>query len=340
MTITDVALVARARGMATHLVSRQTLESLADAGDAAAFTQALTRLGGRLDPVREPGDVFATEDAIARIALRHLQTLRRWQERRPGVLDVLFAFEDRRSLRALIRGAVEGTPAELRIAGLMPTPGLPGTTLSQLARQPSPSDVVLLLAAAGHSDAQALLTFGHAARPDLFAVDVALLRGCAGRVTAIARQGDDALRFFVRSIIDLSNMQNALLLAADHRDVDVTPFFVSGGRWVSLSTFVKAAGAASADAAQGVLAAAAPAAPLASWLPIRDGDLEHLDRAFLVDMLKRLAREARLDPLGSAPILRAVLLVAAQSRDLRALAWGATLGTPPPVLKQRLVTPP
>ena len=338
MTVSDIALVARARGLATHLVSRQALESLAEAEDLASITRGLTRLGA-VDSVAEADDVFAAERAISRTAVRQLHTLRRWQERLPGVLDVFFALEDRRSLRALLRGAAEGAPADVRLASLMPTPTLPETVLSHLARQPSASEVAALLAAAGHSGARELVTWARTPRPDLLAIDVVLMRACAVQMSAVAERGDSVLRAFVRSVIDLGNAQNALLLAADHRDVDVTSVFVPGGRWLSPSAFVSAAGAVSQKAALTVLAAATAGSPLASWLSTAVGHLELLDRAFFLDALNRLTRSARLDPLGSAPVLRTALLIATQSRDLRALAWGAVLGTPPTLRKQQLLTP-
>jgi hypothetical protein len=60
---------------------------------------------------------------------------------------------------------------------------------------------------------------------------------------------------------------------------------------------------------------------------------------FLSNTLARLTRLARVDPLSSATVLRVLLLIDAQSRDLRALAWGVTLGTPVSLRKQQLVTP-
>ena len=339
MAVSDIGLVARARGVSTHLVTRQTLESLAEAADLESFTHALARLGDALEPVRDPRDVFAAERAIRDTALRHLATLRRWQERIPGVLDVFFAFEDRRSLRALVRGAAEGTPTDTRLAGLLPTPTLPARALVRLARQSSPSEVVRHLVAVRHPDAQRLLPLVRTRRPDLLAVDVALMRGCAERATLVGAHDDDVVRAFVSSAIDVANAQNALLLAADHRDVEPADFFVRGGQWVSSSAFVAAASATSTEAALTLLAAGAARSPLAPWFPSVTGDADHLDRAFLVGTLAQLTRAVRLNPLGSAPVLRTALLVEAQSRDLRTLAWGAVLGTPAPLRTQHLLTP-
>jgi hypothetical protein len=64
-----------------------------------------------------------------------------------------------------------------------------------------------------------------------------------------------------------------------------------------------------------------------------------LERVFLGTALQRLKQQGRTDPLGSARLLGVLLRLEAQARDLRAVAWGAALGTPPATRKQQLVTP-
>jgi len=334
----EIALVARARGVGRHLLARETLETLAEADDLPAFADDLSRLGAPIDPIREPLDVFAIERAVGHTAGRHLRTLRRWQERTPGALDVFDADQDRRSLRALLRGAVQGAPAEARLEGRRPTPSLPQLALTGLAHQASPADVVRQLVLLAHPDARRLLPLVQKSQPDLLAVDVALLFGFAERATRAAAGGDETLREFVSTLIDIGNAQNALLMSSGPRDIDPAGTFVRGGRWLSASAFVSAAGAGSQQEALTRLATAFANSPLAS-LPLVAGDVAHLDRAFFTAALERLARAARLDPLSTAPLLRVLLLIEAQSRDLRALAWGAALGTPASLRRQQLVTP-
>jgi hypothetical protein len=74
-------------------------------------------------------------------------------------------------------------------------------------------------------------------------------------------------------------------------------------------------------------------------LPAAWRDVAQLDRAFLTLTLARLTRAGRRDPLSTASVLRVLLLVEAHGRDLRALAWGAALGTPASLRIQQLVTP-
>jgi|KBSMisStandDraft_5_1062788.scaffolds.fasta_scaffold175105_3 vacuolar-type H+-ATPase subunit C/Vma6 len=339
MTATEIGVVARAKGLAGRLVPRQTLETLATVEKFEAFVQSLSRLGSAIDPIGEPADVFAVERAIARTASRHLWTLYRWQERTPGVVDVFAAHQDRRSLRALLRGAAGGASPEARARGLLPTALLPQGALTDLAHQPSPSAVVQRLFLLAHPDASRLLPLVETSPIDLLAVDEALLAGFANRACRIAVRADEALREFVRMLIDAGNAQNALLVAGEPVDVDRSTLFVHGGRWFPVDAFLAVTRAASFQQAVTVLTAAIAHSPLALSVPLVATDVADVDRTFVVTILQWLARASRLDPLSTAPLLRVLLLVEAQSRDLRTLAWGVALGTPPSLRTQQLVTP-
>jgi vacuolar-type H+-ATPase subunit C/Vma6 len=332
----DVALAARARGVATHLIGRPTLESLADCGDVESFIHHVSRLQTTIDPIAAAGDVFAIERAIVRTAGRHLATLRRWADRAPNALDVFAAYQDRRSLRILLRGAAAGAAVERRLAGLLPTPSLPHDALTELARCATPTDVVRRLVDFGYDNANQLLERVGRSPTDLLSLEIVLLRGFADRVVRTAARGDDVLRGFAESLIDVGNAQHALLLAGGPRELEAGDLFVRGGRWLPAAAFVSIASAASAEAA---LAALVARSPLSSWLPGVAGDLGHFDRAFLVGSLAHSTRAMRLDPLGSATVLRVLLLIDAQGRDLRALAWGAALNAPAGLRRRQLVTP-
>jgi vacuolar-type H+-ATPase subunit C/Vma6 len=339
MMATEIGLVARAKGLASRLIPRQTLDTLAAVEKLDVFVQNLSRLGSAIDPIGEPADLFAVERAIGRTASRHLWTLYRWQERTPGVLDVFAAHQDRRSLRALLRGAAAGAPPEARVRGLLPTPLLPQRALTELAHQPSPSAVVQQLFLLAHPDGSRLLPLVQASQIDLLAIDVALLAGFADRAGGVAVRGDEALREFVRLLIDAGNAENAVLLASEPSEIDPSTLFVRDGQWLLLETFVGVTRAASFQQAVTTLAAAIARSPLAlSPSPIA-ADLAHVDRMFVVAILEWLARASRVNPLSTAPLLRVLTLIEAQSRDLRALAWGAALGAPPSLRMQQLITP-
>jgi vacuolar-type H+-ATPase subunit C/Vma6 len=334
-----IGLVARSKGISTRLLSRQTLETLADADDLDAFVRSLSGVVPQLESVATPIDVFGIERAVAHTAYRHLETLARWRERTAGVLDIDAARRDRHSLRALLRGAAHGAPSSARLRGAVPTTSLPQPVLTRLATASSPAAVVRDLAILDHPDARRLGPLVQASQVDLFAVDTALLAGFAERATRAVGRADRQARDFVQLLIDAGNAQNALWLAGESADVVAAQVFVRGGRWLSEQAFVAAAGAGQPERALTLLAAALAASPLASAMPVVASEPAALERLLIVQTLRHLARAARLDPLSTAPLLRVLLLIEAQSRDLRALAWGAEMRTPPAVRKHQLVTP-
>ncbi len=334
-----IGLVSRAKGLSTRLLSRQTLDGLADADDLDAFARHLSRVAPQLESVAPPTDVFAIERVIGRTEHRYLETLDRWQEQTAGVLDIHAARQDRQSLRALLRGAAEGAPPSARLRGLLSTTTLPQAALARLARAASPAAVVRELESLSHPDVPRLRVLVTGSQTDLLAVDVALLVGLAERATRAAARADQQARDFVHALIDIGNAQIALLCAGGSGEVTPVGVFTRGGRWLTERTFVRAAAAPQRESALTVLASALARSPLASALPAVASDVAALDRTFLVEMLRHLARAARLEPLSTAPVLRVLLLVEAQGRDLRALAWGAEMRTPPTLRQQQLVTP-
>jgi vacuolar-type H+-ATPase subunit C/Vma6 len=177
-----------------------------------------------------------------------------------------------------------------------------------------------------------------AVSPDLLAIDVALLAGFADRAHRAATRANEPLGAFVRMLIDAGNAENALLLAGESAAIDPSTLFVSGGRWVPVDAFLAVSRSASYQQAVGVLAASVAHSPLALSLPVVAADLADVDRMFIVAILERFTRASHTDPLSTAPLLRVLLLIEAQSRDLRALAWGAVLGTPPSLRIRQLVT--
>jgi vacuolar-type H+-ATPase subunit C/Vma6 len=329
MAVADVALTARARGIATHLLSRAVLEDLARADDLATLTRRLARAGVVPAASSEAPDVFALERAAARRAGDRLRQLYPWQRRRPGVLDVFEARADRRSLRALLRGAAQGASTRARLGGLVPTRSLPPRLMERLAAQASVSAVVHELLLDAYPDADRLLAAARQAPIGLLALEAALLDGFARRAAYAARGTDDVLQAFVGEVIDAGNAINALLLAGDPREIDPSQLFVDGGRWLPRPVFVAAAGAGAREAAAGVLTAALARSPLAAIVSTRTAEVSRIERAFFEAALQRITLAARRDPLGTAPLLRVLLLIEAEARNLRTLAWGAALGVPP-----------
>jgi len=334
----DTALVARARGVATHLLRRTVLESLADATDVAAFARGLARLGTAVEPLADAQDLEAIEHAIRQTLGRHLRTLGRWPQRTPGVLDIARADFDRRSLRALIRGAAAAAPAAARLRGLIPTPRLPERVLIALSRQPSPRAVVGQLTLLGDTAAPVLAPLVAPTQPELLAIDAALLSMWARRAVGIAAGEDATVRRFVQRRVDAGNVQTALLLAGG--DIgDPSPFFVEGGDGLRVAGFAVAAGARSALDAMEQLRRSCATSWLAPVLAASTPEVASVERAVLGRLRAELHREARQRPMGNAALLGSLLAMEAQAHDLRVLAWGAAMGAPAGMRRAQLVTP-
>ena len=328
---------ARARGLGLRLFRRAALEELAGVPDLATLARRLARSPQLAVPVEEPATVARIEVAVRRTAARHLALLARWDGAWPA-LALFYAAQDRRALRALLRGAIQGAPPDARLAGLLPTPRLPEKALTLLARQPSPAKIAGHLVVLGHPYAQRLSPVCAAAHPALLELELALVRAFADETIAAARTGDANLLAVARERVDVCNMQMALLFVAGPRDVDAGACFVEGGRWLTRRDFARACAEETPTGAASRLARAFAGSPLASNDPAAT-DPARAEHAALVRSLARQRLAARLDPLGSAPLLVFLLRLEAQSVDLRRVAWGAALGAPAELIRPELVTP-
>lgn len=335
MTVRWEDLDARARGLATHLLGPIELAALAQAPDLSAVGDALRRDGY---PVAEgERSPEALELAVRRLAAARLGVLARWSGSRTAALSILFEDEDRRSLRAILRGAVQGVPAEDRLAGLVPTSSLPERALRELARQDRPGAVASLLVAWGNPYGPALLPVASAEHPDLFTLELRLNATFAARATRAAR-GTRLLEACVREMIDIENAYAALVLASEGKDVTAGDTFLPGGERVSLQAFQFAAAATTVPEAGRRLARAFSGSPLEPLFERYAGDPGELEDAVLRQRIRELVPATRAEPLGPAPLLAYALRVRAEVVDLRRIIWGVALGTPPALLASELVT--
>jgi vacuolar-type H+-ATPase subunit C/Vma6 len=332
-------LNARASGLGTHLLSRPQLEGLAREPDLPALGDALRRFGivtGESAATVLPEDL---ELAIRRWAAASLRTLARWAGPRSAALPTLFEDEDRRSLRAILRGAVHGSPAERRLAGLVPTPALPERALQELARAPTAAAVATLLAAWRHPYAVPLAPAIGTTQPDLFALELALARAFADRaVRAARRAGDAGLLRFARETIDLENALSAVVLTMEGKDVVPKDVFLAGGDRVSIVAFEEAIALGEPGAAGAQLAVALGDPPIATALRQAARDPASLEDDLLRARLHVLARRVRQAPLGALPVLWFGLRLRAQVVDLRRIVWAVTLGAPRGAMVEGLVT--
>lgn len=330
-------LSARARGLAAHLLGRPELERLATT-DLGSFARALARTGVVPEGVPQAASIAGVQAAIRRMAVHHLRRLESWA-RHTDALDLLYAEQERRSLRALFRGAIQAAPAEVRLAAALPTRRLPERVLRELALQPTAAKVALQLVVLRHPDATRLLPIATRAHPVLFDLDLALVRGFAQRVLAACRRGDRHLVAWGRGRIDVANVETALAMAGGATELDPAACFVDGGEALARDAFGEASRAGSRTGAASMLARALRGTVLAEALRSSQGDPPRLERQALALSLADERHQARVDPLGSAPVLLFLLRLEAQTRDLLRLAWGASLGAPASSVAADLVTP-
>jgi len=337
---TDYSAVdARARGLGLHLCSRDELERWAALPDPPALGRALEASGRLATPLPAAADAADIEQAERRTIAGYLSRLERWAGPASPVLEAFYAEQDRRNLRSLVRGAVQGASPEARLAGLLPTPRLPEAALAELAQARSPREVATRLLVRGDRDAGALVTLTAQARVDLLEVELALARTVAERLRSAAARGDAALRECVHARIDLINAQATLELAGSSSGVAAFPLFLAGGKALSRDAFVAAAGAASRSAAAVTLASAFVGTALGKFFAPAPDDPAQLEVAALAHTIAALRRRSRTDPLGSAPAQLFLARLNAQSTDIRRLAWGLALGVPASALRKGLVTP-
>jgi vacuolar-type H+-ATPase subunit C/Vma6 len=326
-------LVTRARGLSTHLLGRSRLIELARMRDLGRVAAALEEAYGPGMGTTPGASAEDLELAVRRAAARDLHTLANWTGSRETYLAPLFLDEDRRSIRAVLRGAAAGSPPPQRLAGLIPTPTLPEGLLEELARQRSVSSAVALLIAWGHPFGSLLLEEARRSQPDLLHLDLALTRayaGCSARAVQRAPRGDATrshLGTYVRATIDLENASTAIQLATQRSDIDAASLFLSDGRWLDHATFLAAAHANDAVVASDMIGRAFRGTPLAR---IGTGvPRSAFEDAALSAELRWIASAARLMPLGVAPVIAFFLRLRAQVRDLRFVIWRIALGAPP-----------
>lgn len=326
---------ARARGLTGHLLGRRRLESLAQVPDLVVLARDLGALGYPQDGVGGDARPAVLDLAARRAVAGRLRTLARWCGPRADALAVVFEDEDRRSVRGLLRGAVEGPPESVRLAGLVPTPSLPERALRELARQPSAGAVAGLLAAWGNPYGHALLPEAASPTPDLFALEVRCNQAFAERALRGARRGP--LVAYVRESVDLENAFAALALAESARDVSPERVFLAGGAALDIGRFLGAIALGNLTGAAQHLGGAFGRSPLAQVFRRLDRE-SNLESQVLGYRIGFLHRAALLDPLGPAPFLAYVLRLRAELIDLGSIIWGIFLGVPRAILARDLVT--
>ncbi len=323
----------RVRGLAGHLLDSDAIDALGHAPDLVVLADSLRQHGIIIAESLLPPGAADLELAIRRWAANALGVVARWAGPRAAALPCVFAEEDRRSIGAMLRGAMQRAPALERLAGLIPTPELPEKALEELAASLTPARVVAHLAAWHHPLAPALVDLVTMADPDLFAIEAALGRAVAEQsLLAAGRTHDRRVRQFVMERIDLDNAVSAIALAREATDVRLRDLFVPGGDRISIAVFEAAVASDGPGTAAKRLAVALAGAPCAELLVPVVVPLADLEDELLRCRLRQLARATLIDPLGALTVIRYALQLRLQVRELRRAVWSVTLGTSPATL--------
>jgi vacuolar-type H+-ATPase subunit C/Vma6 len=309
--------------VATHFLRRATLQQALESSDLESLARLLQDAG--LPAVGRPITHGGVELAARRWAAAHLARLGRWLPERPDLGDLLFGEEDRRSVRAMVRGAAAGVPLEARLAGLIPTPRLPERLLRELAAQPSVPRIAALLVSWGHPLGTPLLETAVGDEPDLFAAERALASASLAALARAGRRLGGGFHRWARATIDLENVLLALQAARRSPGEPVVDFLAPGGA-INSGRVATAARTGGTDAAATALLALLPAGPVVEALRQHVDDPIGLDDAILAARIIELRQRSRLDPLDPAAVLGFALRLRAQVILVRHAIWRLALG--------------
>ena len=312
-----VPLVARARGLSLHLLGDEQLAAIERAASGGALVSSLVRAGFAASAIGG-GSPAAVEAALRARDRVERAIIDRWAEGARDAVDVVDADDDRRSLRAMIRGAAAGAPASARLLGAVPTASLPERLLALLAAASSTAELATVLVRHAHPAAATVVPLLTAATPDLLAVELALGRWFAATVRP--RRADHAVAAHVGELLDVDNAGAALLLAERGRDLEPDAHFLDGGARLTRARFVGAARAPLASAG-GQLAPAFTRTPLAAVLASPAPAPEALEQAALRWHLATQTSFRRREPLGLAQVLWLLLRRRLERVRVRRAAW-------------------
>lgn len=317
---------ARVAGLSTRLLGPG---ALAELRGAPSLPEVVARLSATRYVAAAPAapTVPALEAEIRRAVGDLLVLLDRWLGRRRNALRVVYEDEERRSIRSLLRGAVQGAPSGQRLAGLVPTTGVPEPALQRLAACASPLAVVEELEARGHPFADGLREAGVGATVDLYRLELALDRTFASRAREASRH--PTLRRYTERLIDLRNAWAALLADPPGPVSGAAPDpFVEGGRLLDAGTFRRITGDTDPSERRRSLAECFAGTSLQPVLAPTGASPVALETAALEALIDEQARVKRRDPTGPAPIVVYALRLRADTVELRRVLWALALGRP------------
>ncbi len=329
---------ARARGLATHLLDRESLLLAAEADSWQAAAQALVERGY---PVGEGGARLTPQEldrATGRVLADRLALLGRWLGEESGMLAVLSEEAEYRALRRLLRGAAQGASPGARLQGTTPTRGLTERGLEVLARAESPGQLTAALIRLGHPAGRALTAAAADAKgPELWRLEVALGRMFVLRTARSARHAGRAVRRLVSVLIDLLNVESLLLAGEWNAAASADEVFLPGGQVLDRARFATAArlGTERIEAVLSDWLARTPLGPLFGGSSAG----QSFEARALGALLAWQRRESRRDPLGPGVVLEVIGRMRAEAHDVRLVSSALALAAPAAVVAAALVTP-
>lgn len=329
---------ARARGLATHLLDREALAGLAAAPDWPALLGRLAALGYPVDDGTSGFvDPQALDRAVTRLAMDRLTLLGRWLAKRRSVLAVVLEDEDRRTVRALLRGVAQGASPGARLRALLPTPALPARALERLVRATTMPDLVHELVRLGHPAGRALQErLATAPTPVLRDFEWTLARLFCTRAVRAARPGGPVVRRFAAELVDEENVWTLLLAAPQLPGAASDAEYLPGGALLAAPRFAALRAERDSDRLLAALRTLFAGSALGGVLdrdPLTWPSLEAQAASARIAWLRSVARR---DPLGPAVVLAVLERIRAEARALRAIAWGVSLGAPAPTFALQL----
>lgn len=327
-------VIVRVRGLASRLLGRTQLNALAESRTLEGLSGALAPTGYGPVPESDERDPAGIERHTRRAAADRLATIGAWCGDRVSALAPLFEDEDRRNLRAIVRGILAALPTAQRTAGLIPTPSLSLGPLEMLAKQEDVGRVATLLSTWGSPYGSALVPETKRVRPDLFLLQLALDRAYVNR--ALEQSHDiDELRELVQLEIDAANVRSALAVSQRTVESDPESLWLSGGLLLPHDVYARTASLdeqAARDALSRLLAGTAIAAAVNS-------NEHNPDLALTASLLPFLKRRIRAHPLSLSTVIEYLLRLRAEVHDLSRIVWGIALDAPRRRITAAFVTP-
>ncbi len=344
---------ARLRAMRSRLLSRQTVEGLADVGSVQGLITALTHTAYR-DAVQAALVRLADMECLAE-ALRNdlIATVGKARSFFSGSAGELATLVLRRyelhNIKTVLRGLVRQAPADEILASTLPIGELRPVDLAELARAANMRAAIDLIATWRLPLAQPLLEL-RATKPgaELLEMEVALdhwhfrtALETAGRVDsvlgeALAREADAANIMTALTLIGVSDA--ATILRERFGSGDTTPLFVGPGH-VPVALLAETTRQESVSQAISLLAQTPYGATLAGAMDAyaTSARLSVFERALTQRRLQYVAGLMAHDPLGIGVLLGYVALKANEVANIRAVAHGLMLAEKPDRIRAELV---